>query len=265
MQWVGNTVESHVHVAREKFPRVERYLEDMPLLGVSRAALSQNIGNYDNEYLIEAAKRFPDRFKVIVMLDLESLTIKEDIANLKNYPEVVGVRLWANTKVPGSDDMQIWREIYESGLVASVRGPVDQIYNDYFVKVLTQFPSLKVRIEHLGSFNFSKDKQADFDLFMKMARFKNLYLMWAGFYANSGEDYPYNNSASFLRRSLEMFGAQRIMWSGDWNADVEHGSLKVCRESSELFSKRLLLAELLDNDLDWIMGRTADNFLNWQT
>lgn len=265
MQWVGNIVESHVHVARQKFPRIERYLEDMPLLGISRAALSQNIGNYDNQYLIDAAIRFPDRFKVIVMLDYESLTIKEDIANLRNHPEVVGVRLWANTKGSGSDDMQIWREIYKAGLVASVRCSVDQIYSDHFVKVLTQFPRLKIRIEHLGSFNFSKDKEVDFDLFMKISRFENVHLMWAGFYANSGKDYPFFNSASFLRRSLEMFGAQRIMWSGDWNADIEHGSLRVCRESAELFSKRLLLAELRDEELDWIMGRTADNFLNWQT
>jgi len=263
MDWAGNIVESHVHVARQKFPRVERYLEDMAVLGVSRAVLSQNIGNFDNQYLIDAASRFPDKFKVVVMLELESPTVGREISALKNHPGVAGVRLWAHTKGPGINEMEIWKEISESNLVASVRGPIDQINGDYFQKVLTEFPKLKIRIEHLGSFNFSQDKEADFDEFMKISRFENVYLMWAGFYANSGERYPFTNSAKFLRRSLAMFGPQRIMWSGDWNADIENGSLTVCRQSVELFSKGILLGELIEQELDWIMGKTAEEFLNW--
>ena len=115
MDWAGNIVESHVHVAREKFPRVERYLEDMATLGISRAVISQNIGNSDNQYLIDVAARFPDKFKVIVMLDLESPTVVSNILNLRNYPNVVGVRLWASTKGLGINDLEIWQALADSG------------------------------------------------------------------------------------------------------------------------------------------------------
>jgi predicted TIM-barrel fold metal-dependent hydrolase len=237
MEWAGNIVESHVHVAREKFPRVERYLEDMATLGISRAVISQNIGNLDNQYLIDVATRFPDKFKVIVMLDLASPKVVSDILNLRDYPDVVGVRLWASTKGPGNNQLEIWQAISEAGLIASVRGPLDQINGSHFQKV---------------------------DLFMKISRFENVHLMWAGFYANSGESYPFKNTAKFLQQSLNMFGHQRIMWSGDWNADIENGSAQVCRESFELFTKRLLLTELTDHELDWIMGKSVDQFLNWR-
>jgi len=263
MDWAGNIVESHVHVAREKFPRVERYLEDMAHLGISQAVISQNIGNLDNQYLIDAATRFVGRFKVIVMLDLESPTVVSAISNLKKYPDVAGVRLWASTKGPGINELEIWQAISEAGLIASVRGPLDQINSAHFQKVLTSFPELKIRIEHLGSFNFSQDKEADFDLFMKVSRFENVHLMWAGFYANSGESYPFKNTTKFLQQSLKIFGHQRIMWSGDWNADIKSGSVEVCRQSLELFSKRLLLGEMTDQELDWIMGKSVEKFLNW--
>jgi predicted TIM-barrel fold metal-dependent hydrolase len=144
-----------------------------------------------------------------------------------------------------------------------VRGPLDQINGAYFQKVLNEFPKLKIRIEHLGSFNYSQEREADFDLFMKISRFENVHLMWAGFYANSGESYPFKNTTKFLQQSLKVFGHQRIMWSGDWNADIENGSAQVCRESIELFTKRLLLSEMTDHELDWIMGKSVDKFLNW--
>lgn len=264
MDWAGNIVESHVHVAREKFPRVEKYLEDMSNLGISRAVISQNIGNLDNQYLIDSATRFAGKFKVIVMLDLESPTVVSDISNLRNYPDVVGVRLWASTKGPGINDLEIWQAIADSELIASVRGPLDQINGVHFQKVLNEFPKLKIRIEHLGSFNFSQDGEPDFDLFMKISRFENVHLMWAGFYANSGESYPFKNTTKFLQQSLKVFGHQRIMWSGDWNADINNGSADVCRQSIELFTKRLLLSEMIDQELDWIMGKSVDKFLNWR-
>lgn len=264
MDWVGNIVESHVHVARAKFPKVERYLEDMSNLGISRAVISQNIGNLDNQYLIDSATRFVGKFKVIVMLDLESPSVVSEILNLKNHPEVVGVRLWANTKGSGNNELEIWQAIFEAGLIASVRGPLDQINSAHFQKVLNEFSKLKIRIEHLGSFNFSQDKESDFDLFMKISRFENVHLMWAGFYANSGESYPFKSTTKFLQQSLKVFGHQRIMWSGDWNADIENGSAQVCRESIELFTKRLLLNEMTDQELDWVMGKSVDKFLNWR-
>jgi len=263
MGWVGNIVESHVHVAREKFPRVERYLDAMADLGISRAVISQNIGNLDNQYLIDSATRFAGKFKVIVMLDLESPTVVSEILNLKNHPDVVGVRLWASTKGAGNNKLEIWQAISEAGLIASVRGPLDQINGAHFRKVLNEFPELKIRIEHLGSFNFSQDKGADFDLFIKISKFENVHLMWAGFYANSGESYPFKNTTKFLQQSLKVFGHQRIMWSGDWNADIKSGSVEVCRQSIELFTKRLLLSEMTDQELDWIMGKSVDKFLNW--
>jgi L-fuconolactonase len=263
MDWVGNIVESHVHVAREKFPKVEKYLADMSDLGISRAVISQNIGNLDNQYLIDVAIRFAGKFKVIVMLDLESPTVVSEILNLKNYPDVVGVRLWASTKGPGNNELEIWQAISEAGLITSVRGPLDQINGAHFQKVLNEFPKLKIRIEHLGSFDYSQEREAEFDLFMKISRFENVHLMWAGFYANSGESYPFKNTTKFLQQSLKVFGHQRIMWSGDWNADIENGSAQVCRESIELFTKRLLLSEMKDHELDWIMGKSVDKFLNW--
>lgn len=263
MSWQGQVSESHVHVARSKFPRVESYLADMQILGINRAVLSQNIGNLDNEYLIDSAQANPGLFRAILMFDYEREETADQIRRYAQEPQVVGVRLFAETGSKSDRPLSIWRSIYENNWVASVRGPLSAIRADHFKLVLREFKDLRIRIEHLGSFMYSKDGEFEFQTLLDLSELPNVYLIWAGFFANSSGEYPYLDTQSYLRRLLVAFGSERIMWSGDWNAKVSEGDLEMCQNSMRLFTSRLLLPELTNRQLDDLMNSTLTRFLRW--
>ncbi len=252
--------ESHVHVYRKKLPTFTDYVKNMPSMNIDGAILSQNIGNPDNEYLIDCANSDLANFRVVAIWNYEDPLILSKIRNLSETSAVVGMRLWSTTSSSLDDPLAIWRTIYESGLIASVRGPLRDINSSFFRNVLKEFPELKFRIEHLGSFKFSQDSKNDFAGLLELAELPNVYLMWAGYYANSDRPYPYEDAHPFLALSLKRFGSSRIMWSGDWNQDTENGDSKGVRLSAEMISDQITRS---GDDLDdsWnIFQGTARKF-----
>lgn len=263
MTWHGQVSESHVHVARTKFPPVESYISDMKTLGIKRAVLSQNIGNLDNEYLIETTQVNPDLFRAILMFDYDREETAAEIRRYSREPNVVGARLFAETGAKSDQPLSIWRSIYENDWVASVRGPLSAIRANHFKLILREFPDLRIRIEHLGSFLYDRDGEVEFQTLLELADLPNVYLMWAGFFANSSREFPYLDTQEYLRRLLSAFGSERIMWSGDWNAKVSEGDLEMCQNSMRLFTSRLLLPEITDLQLENLMNSTLTRFLRW--
>jgi L-fuconolactonase len=263
MEWIGEVSESHVHVSRQKFPPVESYLNEMTSLGISKAILSQNIGNGDNEYLIESVRKFPDKFRAIAMFDYQDEQTPSLINSLKDVPEIIGARLFADSGEGSGNPLAIWEAIRENNWIASVRGPIAKLDAPFFRGILQEFSDVKIRIEHLGSFKFTEDRSSEFDVILELSEFSNLYIMWGGFYANSSRQFPYLDAAPYLKSSLRAYGAERVMWTGDWNANIPQGDSQGCRDSIRLFSERRILPEMSDEEIDFLMGRTLFNYLGW--
>ncbi len=236
----------------------------MVRLGISKAVISQNIGNFDNEYLAEVAQNGFDRFRAILMFDYENIDVATVIRFYKEDSAIVGARLFAETRSVSENPLAAWRAIFENGWIASVRGPLNQIRASHFRRVLKEFPNLMIRIEHLGSFLYARDTKENLQTLIGLSDFPNVHLMWGGFYSNSNEEYPYRDTQVYLRRLLSVFGSERIMWSGDWNAKITVGDPEMCQKSIDLFTSRLLLPELTDDQIDDIMGASLLRFVGWQ-
>jgi predicted TIM-barrel fold metal-dependent hydrolase len=209
-------VDAHVHAGPPSFPPFEEYRRHAAAAGIKAAVLTQHLGEVNNDYLLACAATAPADLAVIGMVDYASPLAPEMVTRAAELPGFRGVRLWASTRSPGDDPLAIWRALEASGLVASVRGPVRDLINPEFAEILRQVPALVVRIDHLGLFAYGNDSDADFERLMALSAFPNAHLLWAGFHAYSTEGFPYRDAHPYLRRSLAAFGAQRIMWSGDW-------------------------------------------------
>jgi L-fuconolactonase len=209
-------VDSHVHAGPPSFPPFEEYRRYARGAGINGAVLTQHLGEVDNEYLLGCAATSPSDLAVIGMVDCASPQAPEAIARAASSPAFRGVRLRASTRSPGDDPLEIWRAIQANDLVASVRGPVRDLIDPAFGEILRQLPRLVMRIDHVGLFAYGKDTDADFERLMALSAFPNVHLLWAGFHAYSAQGFPYRDAHPYLRRSLAAFGAQRIMWSGDW-------------------------------------------------
>lgn len=255
--------ESHIHVYRNQFPTFTDYVKNMAKMNIDGAILSQNIGNPDNQYLIDCARSDLTNFGVVAMSDYKDPLIVSKIRELGATSAVIGIRLWARTSGTLDDPLAIWRMIYDSGLIASVRGPLSDINGSFFRNVVREFPGLKIRIEHLGSFKFSQGPKNDFSDFLELAEFPNVYLMWAGYYVNSDRSYPYEDAHPFLASSLKRFGSNRIMWSGDWNQDAVNGDSEGVRLSIEMISEQIARNGGNREDSLNIFRRTAREFFGF--
>jgi L-fuconolactonase len=217
--------------------------------------LTQHIGEFDNDYLVACAKTAPSDLAVIGMIDLESPQAPEVVAEAATQRVFRGVRLWASTRSPGDDPLAIWRALATHDLVASVRGPVRDLIDPGFAEILRQLPELVVRIDHVGLFAYDGDSESDFDRLMALSAFPGVHLLWAGFHAYSSQPYPYRDAHPYLRRSLAAFGAQRIMWSGDWARTGAATPLEIYSAELRLITNEL--ESLTTEDRAAVLGETA--------
>jgi len=92
---------------------------------------------------------------------------------------------------------------------------------------------------------------------MEYAAYPNTVFMLSGFYA-FGKRYPYEEVTPFIKRALECFGAQRIMWGSDFPRVC---SVETCEMTLELPLRgwSFLSAE----EREWILGKTASTLFDF--
>jgi predicted TIM-barrel fold metal-dependent hydrolase len=97
-----------------------------------------------------------------------------------------------------------------------------------------------------------------FDKVLRMAEFPNVALKWA--HAPAMFDAPgYPNAATrpFLRKALDAFGAERVMWASDISAN------QTGETWAELLFALKTNPDLSETEREYLLGRTARNWLGW--
>lgn len=264
MSLPSGSVDAHVHVGGS-YASINAWHQHATAFGISGAVLVQEVALVDNRELIATSEAAGPDHWAIVRVDENDPEVTEQLHRLAAHPVVRGVRLYGATRSPGADPYAIWRVISDLGLVASVRGPLADLVDDGFAELLAEVPALTLRLEHLGFHRFAEETPADFSRLCELSDNRQVHLMWSGQYANAGSPWPYDNTWPALRESLHAFGAERIMWSGDWNAATllpDRPSDAVAHDTELLLDPRLRdTVGLTDTDLELIMCRTVRHFL----
>lgn len=215
----AEVIDAHVHVGLDKYGPIEAFLAVMDDLGMGRAILVQHIGQYDNAYLTGCVRRFPARFVAIGGIDPADPAAPERLERDMHEGGLAGVRLPAAASSTGPDPLAIWRRAAKLGAIVSVSGPFEDLISDAFESIVAGHPGVRFRFEHLGWLKLASERApyARFRRFLRLARYPNTFVMLSGFYLNSTSPYPYPTSADVVALAYRAFGAERLMWSGDWN------------------------------------------------
>jgi L-fuconolactonase len=98
-----------------------------------------------------------------------------------------------------------------------------------------------------------------FDKVLRMADWPNVALKWAHapmMFDKPG--YPNEGTRPFLRKALNAFGAERVMWASDISANM----------TGETWAELLFAIrnnpDLSNEEREYILGRTARNWLDWK-
>jgi L-fuconolactonase len=206
---------------------VETLLAQMDRNGVERAVLVQLLGVYDNSYVVDCVRRFPDRLAAVVGVDPAAPDALQSLEQLKALG-ASGVRLRPTARSAGEDELAIWRAAERLSLPVSCVGNTASFCAAAFSSVLEAVPALPVVLEHLGGTSTpdtTEALQTERAQVLSLARFANVYLKVPGL----GEFEPrkpgadpqapqvdLRSAATVLRRVLHAVPATRLMWGSDF-------------------------------------------------
>lgn len=224
--------------------------------GVGRVVLIQHhtFHGWDNAYLIDAARRYPDAFRVVGMVDNFGPQPGKAMKQLLEQ-RVTGFRItpWVHKKkwLGGGMD-QMWRTAAETGQrMCCLIDPPDIAEVDAMCR---RHPDTPVVIDHFARIGVDGQiRPRDVAALGRLARHKHVYVKVSAFYALGKKKPPYLDLAPMIRRVLDAFGPERLMWASDcpYQLDGEH----TYGDSIDLVRKRLDF--LSHGDRQWLLRKTA--------
>jgi predicted TIM-barrel fold metal-dependent hydrolase len=230
--------------------------------GVGRVNLIQMVFyGFDNSYMLDMIKLYPDRFVGTAIVDPLGPKPGESMRELltkgvrafriaPNYSKLPPAR-WLEP--PGYAEM--FATAAKTGQALSCL-----IDHDAFAEVdrrCREFPDTPVIIDHLGRIGVDGEiRPADVDALCALAKHPRLYVKVGAFYALGKKQPPYLDLAPLIRSVVKAFGPSRCMWESDCPFQVDHhrylDSVALVRDRLDFLSKE---------DRDWLLRRTAEGLL----
>jgi L-fuconolactonase len=284
-------VDAQVHLGREM---TDATLATMNALRITSVLIDEFWGSYDKSgdpthidpgfalangswraaypTAEQASLLHPDRFGYIVRIDRNDPQLESVMRVVASSPNARAFRLqpaWTVEEAAvfaagGYDDLLALAESLGLPVCLFIPG-----YVELLTPYVKKFPKLTFVIDHCGmgfgpitkgrlaAESQQASSPAYFDEVLKLAAFPNVAMKWSHAQALfDARVYPYESLRPILRRAIEAFGANRIMWASD--KTVMFG-----------FTWPDLLDYLRDNpdlsqrEMEMILGGTARDIFKW--
>jgi len=242
----------------------EQLLVDMDRAGIDRAILVPPTIDADrNDYVLEAARKYPNRFGAMGRFPLKSGAGKDLLRNWRKEPGMLGVRLTFHRDADrpwltdGTADW-FWPEAERYAIPVMVHAP-ERLAE--IGEIADRHPGLKLIVDHMGFARETIDDKttAAAARMIALARHPNVSVKVSALPCFSTAPYPFKNLDAPLRRVIEAFGPRRAFWGSDITRVPKSTSL---RQAVTHFTEEL--GFLSADDLEWIMGRGLAECLRWR-
>jgi predicted TIM-barrel fold metal-dependent hydrolase len=242
---------------------IEKLVPLMDEAGVDRAVIVPPSWPGDrNDYGIEAAKRYPDRFRVMGRIPLKKPESASLLPKWKEQPGMLGVRVTflgpAAAWLTDGTAEWFWPAAEKAGLPVMFLSPGQA---GEFARIVERHPRLTLIVDHMGvSTDIVKaGKVADaIDQSASLAKYQNVSVKLSAAPNYSTEAYPFRDFTPHIRRLFDAYGPQRCYWG----TDMTNGFTKATyKQRITHFTEELPF--LSEQDKDWIMGRAIVARLGW--
>ena len=225
--------------------------------GVSRIVLIQmSYYGYDNTYMVDTMRKYPGVFGGVAVID-ENRQPEREMRRLARSG-VRGFRIY-----PGSKPVDRWLD--GPGMAAMWKyGAKENLSMCHLVnpdalpsidRMCRKFPDTPVVIDHfarIGIDGIIRDPEVE--QLCRLASHRNTSVKISAFYALGKKQAPYLDLAPMIRRVLDAFGPERLMWATDCPFQVQKGH--TYRDSIDLVLEGLDF--LSEGDRQWLVRRTAE-------
>jgi predicted TIM-barrel fold metal-dependent hydrolase len=231
--------------------------------GVDRVVIVPPGLNYRNDYALEAAGRYPNRFAVMGRLPLDDPKAPALLPTWKEQQGMLGIRLSFNTPETaawlknGTADW-FWPAAEKAGLPVMFLafGMVNM-----FEPIAQRHPGLTLIIDHMGVNTAIAQEKRIAEVIghaVALAKYPNVSVKLSNLPNSSLEPYPYKDLTEHIRRLVGAFGPQRCHWGTDATNGTARGSWR-----QRLTHVSETLDFLSESDKDWVLGRAILQRLKW--
>lgn len=189
------------------------------------AVQKRMIYRLDNSYILDSSDKYPDLFSAVVILDAEDETTPGLVRKYIRENGLAGVRLFGGRKPDGSmpwlnspEALRTWEVAQEFGLVMDLEvlsegggGPsVPAI-----IELARKYPAIRIVLDHLLEPEMQEGDHYGLDeRYQKLSGEKNIFFKFTSINLDicREENIP---AEKVLRRAVDMFGAEHVMWGSD--------------------------------------------------
>lgn len=202
----------------------EIFLANMDYAQVGGAVVVQEvIDGYQNDYLLEVSKKYPDRFFVCGMprLGLENAEAEKKISadDILNDVKALYSRGFKGIAIPGhrisrpmKDLLPAMKYMEEKQMIFSMclADNANQIAT--FQDVISECKNLKIAIGHFGLATTKNWKNQ-----ILLARNPNVFIESGGItWLYNSEFYPFSSAVKAIREAADLVGIDKLMWGSDY-------------------------------------------------
>ncbi len=261
-------IDTHCHTGDNWEEPIETLLYQMQANGVSHAVLAQLNGHYDNSYIIECTKRYPGKFKAVIILDPEDKSRTKTLESL-HQQGASGLRI--NLRKEWDPDDPVFKVCGELGMIVSAIGKAENFASAAFKKLLDNFPKTQFCLEHLArsataGVDFSEPPHDGYKASLECARWPNTTVKVPGL----GEivkrplrfpaGFPFSKVPPLYEMAKEAFGVQRMMWGSNFPPCAQKEGYRNALQWVLKYP-----AFQTGDDLEWIMGKSAAKLWGFPT
>jgi predicted TIM-barrel fold metal-dependent hydrolase len=230
---------------------LEQYLEEH---GIDRAVLVQPVyPGEDNSYVADAARRQPERFAAVCVVDPRSPDAAERLHYWVHERGCRGLRLRprvadeaAAFAAPATH--ALWQMAERLGIAINVLAGPEHL--PAVAQVAERFPAIPILLDHFAHPHLLQSSADSAALVLSLARFPSVHVKLSGYYYWSAEPFPYRDCWDLVRAVYDAFGPRRLVWGSDFpHVLLKTGYVRNLRLVDELFcrltadDRRLILGE----------------------
>ena len=243
---------------------IEKLVSMMDEAGVDRAVIVPPSWPGDrNDYGLEAARRYPERFAVMGRIAIEKPRSAALLPNWRGQPGMLGIRLTfhrgqAALLESGATDW-FWPAAEKAGVQVMFLAPGNM---PKFAAIAERHPGLPLIVDHMSltaEIAQSRTIPKAIDDLVPLARYPNVSVKLSSAPTYSFDPYPWRDMSEHLKRCFDAFGPRRCYWGTDLTNAFAKSTY---RQRITQFTEELDF--LSEEDKYWVMGRAILARLGWK-
>jgi predicted TIM-barrel fold metal-dependent hydrolase len=200
--------------------QLRRWMSQENVVGIA-AVQKGMIYRFDNSYIVDAAEQFPDCMRAVIIVDPQAPDTPQMVRDLAKRG-IAGIRFFGvNVKDKGSwlsspAALNVWSVADELGLVVDIEAPSvgGQVLIPVVEAMADRYPGLAIVLDHIFLPDVSERDFGIASQFDGFAARANISVKFTSLNMDVIREKGIPPEA-VLRRAVDFFGADKVMWGSD--------------------------------------------------